>query len=86
MDDEDESNFSLILRDKDQKECKTMTEKSPFGKMFKDLYVKASERTCTDGDLYHLPEFTKSLLNFFMPLTPLWTGLIISDGDNKITR
>ena len=65
-----------------------MAEKSPFGRLFKDFYVKASERTCTDGEvnLYHLPEFTKSLLIFFMPLAPLWTGLMISDGDNKITR
>ena len=84
----DESNFSLILEDKDTHVCKTMAKRSPFGREFTQLYEAMYQLRCTVGDKnpYHLPLFTKSLLTFFMPLAPLWTGLMISGVDNLTTR
>ena len=65
-----------------------MCKRSPFGIMFKQFYDVAQRNTCTEGDYnrYHLPTFTQSLLVFFMPLAPFWTGLMIGDGNTQITR
>ena len=73
---------------KEEEAMKTMAEKSPFGRLFKKIYEN-SLNTTTNGvchNDYYLPEFIKTLVVFYMPLAPAWTGMMISSNENRQTR
>ena len=65
-----------ILPGKDEKAGNTMAKKSPFGQLFTFEYNEILKNICKTDDInpHFLPEFTRSLLKFFMPTAPLWTG------------
>ena len=85
--DDQESEFSFI-EEKGQKTGHTWVEKSPFGRLFKGKYKDMTKLACSHGDEnpYYLPQFPKSLLVFFMPFAPLWTGLMLGNDEDKVRR
>ena len=73
---------------KEEKACKTMAQKSKFGRLFTRIYTNSVNLKNTGQDLnsYFLPEVIKTLNTFYMPQTPLITGIMIYDKDKPITR
>ena len=80
--------FWLQYDQKDEEACKTMAESSPFGKVFKKIHEKEmmSKNNGKDRNKYCLPEFIRTLVVFYMPLTPLWTGMLLYSDKNRKTR
>ena len=87
-DGEEESEFSLIIPGNDEKAGNTMAKKSPFGRLFTLMYDENLKNICKNGDInsHYLPEFSRSLLKYFMPSAPLWTGLMLSSEENEFQR
>ena len=65
-----------------------MAEKSPFGKLFIKIYEFYLNTTSNgkDRNKYHLPGFIRTLVVFYMPLVPLWTGMLLYSDKNRQTR
>ena len=73
------------LYEEDEKEGKSTTCFSPFRDHFVDLIktnvnCKLSLNVNCKRSEYFLPSFIDYLLNNYMPLTPLWTGLLLKSS------
>ena len=84
-------------------ESKTYRDRSPFGKYFSHIYetCRSSISTYNEGNLnninindnknpYYYPGIIDYLLTYYLPLVPLWSGIILGPAtigtDNKITH
>ena len=73
------------LYEEDEKEGKSTTYFSPFRNHFDDIIkknvnCKLSSSAKNERSAYFLPSFIEYLLNIYMPLTPLWTGLLLKSS------
>ena len=65
-----------------------MAEKSPLRRLFKKVFknvVKITSNRKFRSD-YCLPDFRKTLLVFYMPMAPAWTGIMMYSNENRQTR
>ena len=73
---------------KEEKACKTMAQKSKFGRLFTRIYINNTKLKNNGQELnfYFLPEVVKALTTYYMPLTPLFTGIMIYEENKPTTR